>query len=101
MERKNCNGGIIDAVYAINDELKNKYHRQEKVAGFEKSKEGYKKLRFFDKDEKTIWLPEELYNKYNDYLVKNGALERGKTVIKETQTPTFVDICKKVLGNSR
>ena len=40
MERKNCNSGIIDAVYAINDELKNKYHRQEKVAGFEKSKEG-------------------------------------------------------------
>lgn len=101
MERRKCNGGIIDAVYAINDELKNKYHRQEKVAGFEKSREGYNKLRFFDEDEKTIWLPDELYSKYNDYLVKNGAMERGKTIIKEPQKPTFADICKKVLGNRR
>ena len=80
MQKKQINGGLIDAISSINKELKEKYHRSEKVFGFEKSQKGKHNLRFFDKEEKTIWLPQDLYDKYNRYLVENGALEKGKIV---------------------
>ena len=35
MEKRRCNGSIIDTIYAINSELKDKYHRPETVVGFE------------------------------------------------------------------
>ena len=102
MEKRRCNGGIIDTIYAINSKLKDKYHRPETVVGFEKSEKGNNNLRFFDKDEKTIWLPQELYDKYNKYLVKNGALNKGKTIIIKKQTkPSFVDVCCKIFGRNR
>ena len=41
MQEKGCNGGLVDAIYAINRELKEKYHRSEKIFGFEKSEKAY------------------------------------------------------------
>lgn len=97
-----CNGGLIDAVFAINAELERKYNRQDKVVGFEKSEKGDRNLRFFDEKEETVWLPQELYDKYNKYLVENGALEKGKTiVIKKQIRPSFKDIYTKIFGINR
>ena len=100
--KKFCNGGMIDAVFAINKKLKDKYNSKEKVVGFEKSEKGSRNLRFFDENEKTVWLPQELYDEYNDYLVNNGALEAGKIIVIKKQTKlTFADICNRILGGGR
>ena len=100
MQKKQINGGLIDAISSINKELKEKYHRSEKVFGFEKSQKGKRNLRFFDKEEKTIWLPQDLYDKYNRYLVENGALERGKIVAFPTNS-CITDFYNRLFGKNR
>ena len=98
--KKECNGGFIDTIDAINKCLSEKYHRTDKVFGFERSKKGDKNLRFFDREEKTIWLPDELYDQYNKYLIKIGALEKGKFVTKDRDC-SFSDFVKKLRDRIR
>ncbi len=99
-KQSHINGGLADAIYAINNELKNR-KIDKKVFGFEKSKEGYKKLRFFNKDNETIWLPKDLYDTYNSFLVKNGALEMGRKEFQEPKSnfATIYSMFQKKFGN--
>ena len=75
-----CNGGFIDGLFLVNEELRKRGKKE--AIGFEKdlkaAQRNHNRIRFFDKDNKTVWLPDEVYKKINLQFIKMGALDVGR-----------------------
>ena len=75
-----CNGGFMDGLCAVNAELRKK--RKKEAIGFEKdlkaAQRGHNRIRFFDADNKTVWLPDEMYKKVNLSFIRMGAINVGR-----------------------
>lgn len=75
-----CNGGFMDGLSLVNKELRKRGKKE--AIGFEKdleaAKQNHNRIRFFDKDNKTVWLPDDLYKKINLEFIKMGAMDIGR-----------------------
>lgn len=75
-KRPTSRGGFFDFMMLIN-------HEQEKqgkpvAIGFECDKEHKGHIRFFDKDNKTLWFDDKFYRDANKELIRMGALRLGR-----------------------
>jgi len=68
-------GGHLDMLSYVNDNISKyneKYNQNKPYAiGFEVDKKGKDHIRFFDNDGKTVWLPDDMYSKLNDIMMKD------------------------------
>lgn len=71
-----CNGGFLDTMDLVNEKLKKM--NKPLAIGFEKDKRHKGRLRFFDKNNNTVWLPDDFYKKINWELIKMGAMNVGR-----------------------
>lgn len=60
----------------VNDYLKKS--QKPLAVGFERNQDHPDQVRFFDKDNKTVFLPDELYREERDVIMKSGALRKGR-----------------------
>lgn len=75
-----CNGGFKDRLLDINKILKEEGKKE--AIGFEKdlkaAQRGHNRVRFFDKDNHTVWLPDKVYKKINLEFIRMGAINIGR-----------------------
>ncbi|MBQ9732529.1 MAG: hypothetical protein IJV97_05550 [Alphaproteobacteria bacterium] len=75
-----CNGGFMDGLFMVNQELRKRGKKE--AIGFEKdlkaAQHNHNRIRFFDKDNQTVWLPDDMYKKINLQFIKMGAMEIGR-----------------------
>lgn len=73
--RDKMSGAHFDTLSCVNhniEEYNKKYNKNKQYAiGVERDKKNKNRVRFFDKNNETVWLPDRLYNTLNRYLIKN------------------------------
>lgn len=48
------------------------------AVGFERNPDHPAQVRFFDKDNRTVFLPDKMYREMRDKVMKGGLLQRGR-----------------------
>lgn len=118
-------GGHFDTISYVNssiDAYNEKYHKKKSYAiGFEVDKKHKNRIRFFDKDGETVWLPDKFYEKLNSYMMKNNMFKvtyisnHWKQIATGNYTDRFLQVeqkfkalkkqfilgCKKMFGSGR
>ncbi len=92
-----CNGGFLDMMDFVNSELQKL--GKEPAIGFERDKQHQNRIRFFDKNNKTVWLPDRLYKRINIDLIKMGALKIDRRISnrwKQIATGNYTDLSLKI-----
>lgn len=68
-------GGHVDILSYVNHNIEKyneKYHTDKPYAiGFEVDEKNKNRIRFFDDDGKTVWLPDKMYENLNKTMIKN------------------------------
>ncbi len=72
-----CNGGFLDTIDFINGELA-KEDKEKRVIGFERDRKNSNRIRFFDKNNRTVWLSDNFYKKMNIAVIRMGGLKAGR-----------------------
>ena len=72
-------GRVFDTMHDM--EVINYYLRKADkplAVGFERNAEHPAQIRFFDIDDKTVFLPDRLYREERDLILKSGILRKGR-----------------------
>ena len=97
-----CNGGFFDMFNALNAQ------RQEQgkslIIGFEQDKKNKRHIRFFDKNNRTVWLDDKDYKRINIEMIRMGALKIGyyeNRIWKQIATGHYHDLGLKLHVKAR
>ena len=81
------------------DQYNEKYNKSKPYAiGFEVDKEHKDRMRFFDNNGKTVWLPDKLYKDINKIMMKSDSYRTTYVSLhwEKIASGTYVDVSREV-----